>query len=99
MTSMRGIILLTTVAVIVALTIALADLAFAQGHPSCFGTYARSEPFPPPGPGSYVSFVATAGAGEPGSLAPGSATGEAARTGVQPAQQARQMVCPLSGGP
>jgi hypothetical protein len=88
-----------TIALVVALMIALADLAFAQGHPSCFGTYARSEPGPPPGPGSFVSSAATAGAGEPGSPAPGSATGEAARTGVQPAQQARQEVCPLQSGP
>ncbi len=66
---MRRIFLILVVAAMMALTMMVsASPAFAQGHPSCFGTYARSEPGGP-GPGSFVSAAATEGAGEPGSPA------------------------------
>ena len=79
----RRIILLVTVAVVMAETMAPAGVVFAQppsdpienGNPSCFGAYARSEPGWP-GPGESVSFAAYTLAG---TGTPESGTDEAAR--------------------
>ncbi len=54
---MRRIILLATVAAVMAAMMILASTAFAQGNPSCFGEYARLPV--PGGPGMVVSDVAS----------------------------------------
>ena len=93
-------LLITTTAVMVAATMVPAGTSFAQENQetigSCFSEYATSEPFPPPGPGFYVSGAAT-------SLAsPGEGTGEEGTTtddvaqNIGLAQQARKDVCPAN---
>jgi hypothetical protein len=94
----RRIILLVTVAVVMAETMAPAGVVFAQppsdpienGNPSCFGAYARSLPAPPPGPGDFVSGAATTLAGT-GPETPGSGTDEVAQN-IGPVQHVRP--CP-----
>lgn len=94
---MRRIILLVTVAVVMAVTMAPAGVVFAEppsdsiddGNPSCFGAFARTEPGPP-GPGEFVHEAATTLA-EPGT--PGSGTDDVARN-VGLVQLVRQEVCP-----
>ena len=95
---MRRIVLLLTVAVTMVAATVPAGVVFAEslsdpidnGNPSCFGTYARSEPGPPPGPGFFVSDAATylAGTGTPES-----GTDEVARQ-IGLVQDVRQDVCP-----
>ena len=94
---MRRIILLVTVAIVMAQTMAPAGVAFAQppsgpvenGNPSCFGAFARYEPGWP-GPGEFVSGAAATLA-KPGT--PGSGTDDVARN-IGPVQHVREGVCP-----
>jgi hypothetical protein len=94
----RIVLLVTLVAVVMVATVTMAGTSFAQENQetigSCFSGYATSEPFPPPGPGFYVSRAAT-------SLAsPGEGTGDEGTTtddvaqNIGLAQQARKDVCP-----
>ncbi len=100
---MRRIVLLLTVAATIVAAMVPAGSAFAQslsdpienGNPSCFGAYARSEPVPPPGPGEFVSDVATTLA-EPGT--PESGTDEVASQ-IGLLQLVRQDVCPENQPP
>ena len=97
---MRRIVLLLLVAVIMVAAMVPAGVVFAEspsdpidnGNPSCFGTYARSEPGPPPGPGEFVSDAAT-GLAMPGPESPGSGTDEVASQ-IGLVQDVRQDVCP-----
>ena len=97
---MRRIVLLVIVAVTMVAAMAPTGVVFAEslsdpsdnGNPSCFGAYARSEPFPPPPPGDYVSTAAT-GLAMPGPEFPGSGTDEVA-TEIGLVQLVRQDVCP-----
>ncbi len=90
MSMARQTILVVTFAAVAAVMIATTGTASAQGNPSCFGQFARTDagvPGDTGGPGFVVGDTAS-------SLGKAGATDDIASTLIKTLQDARQEACP-----